>query len=113
LDGAYLDEQSFCDQYHIGRRTAQRWRVTGDGPPFVRVGPRRVIYRLSDCEAWAATRTHRHRAAELAKTAAAAPSKVAEVSVSARSRALRARVHRNQSTSPDSAELADGDEDAS
>jgi hypothetical protein len=109
LDGVYLDEQSFCDQYHIGRRTAQRWRVTGDGPPFVRVGPRRVIYRLSDCEAWAAARTHRHRAAELAKTITT----VAEEFISAGSPALRARVHRNASTSPDSSELADGGEGAS
>jgi hypothetical protein len=109
LDGVYLDEQSFCDQYHIGRRTAQRWRVTGDGPPFVRVGPRRVIYRLADCEAWAAARTHRHRAAELAKTITT----VAEAFVSAESRALRARVNRNASTSSVSSGFTDRDEGAS
>ena len=62
----YLDEAEFCARYNLGRRTAQRWRLTGDGPLFVRCGPRRIAYRLSDCEAWAAHRTFAHRAQELA-----------------------------------------------
>jgi predicted DNA-binding transcriptional regulator AlpA len=64
---AYLNEDQFCARYCVSSRSAQRWRITGDGPPFVRLGPRRIVYRLSDCEAWAAAQTHRHRAAELAK----------------------------------------------
>lgn len=32
-------------------KTLQKWRVTGDGPPFVRVG-RLVRYRQADVEAW-------------------------------------------------------------
>ena len=37
----YLSEIEFADRYLNGaRRTAQRWRVTGEGPPFVRFGPR-------------------------------------------------------------------------
>jgi hypothetical protein len=54
-------------RYHLGWRTVQRWRQTGDRPPWVRRGARRVLYRLSDCEAWAAARTYRHRADELAR----------------------------------------------
>ncbi|WP_174242082.1 hypothetical protein [Teichococcus oryzae] len=49
-------------------KSAARWRVTGEGPPFVRVGPRRIVYRLVDCEEWAATHTYSHRAAEAVKT---------------------------------------------
>lgn len=66
----YLDESSFCSLYGVRPRTAQRWRVTGDGPAFVRIGPRRIAYRLSDCEAWAARRTFAHRAEELAHSVA-------------------------------------------
>jgi hypothetical protein len=69
MENSYLDEQAFCHRYCVSRRTAQRWRITGDGPPFVRVGPRRVLYRLQDCESWTAAQTHRHRAAELASAA--------------------------------------------
>jgi predicted DNA-binding transcriptional regulator AlpA len=47
-------------------RTLERWRVTGDGPAFVRIGPRRVGYRLSDVRAWLDARAFPHRAAELA-----------------------------------------------
>lgn len=62
----YLTEDEFCRRYRIGARTAQRWRHTGDeGPPFVRLGLRRIGYRLSDCERWAGSRTFQHRAAEL------------------------------------------------
>lgn len=62
----YLSEQEFSQRYHVSPRTAQRWRTTGDGPKWVRIGLRKVAYRLSDCEAWAAARTYPHRAAELA-----------------------------------------------
>ena len=63
----FLTEAEFAARYLNGaRRTAQRWRTTGDGPPFVRLGPRRIAYRESDCQAWAAARTYRHRAAEMA-----------------------------------------------
>ena len=66
----YLDQRAVATRYHISGRTLERWRSTGDGPAFVRVGPRRVLYRLSDCEAWAAARTYPHRAAELAQRGA-------------------------------------------
>jgi predicted DNA-binding transcriptional regulator AlpA len=66
----YLTEAEFAGRYHLGRRTVQRWRQTGDGPAWVRLGARRVLYRLSDCEAWAAARTYRHRADELARPVA-------------------------------------------
>jgi predicted DNA-binding transcriptional regulator AlpA len=69
---AYLSEIEFAERYHVGRRTVQRWRRTGEGPAWCRLGPRRIVYRLSDAEAWAAARTYRHRADELARQVAAA-----------------------------------------
>jgi hypothetical protein len=65
----YLTEQEFSSRYHIAPRTLQRWRVTGDGPVFCRLGLRRVAYRLTDIENWAAARTFLHRADELAQHA--------------------------------------------
>ncbi|MGI4943471.1 MAG: helix-turn-helix transcriptional regulator [Janthinobacterium lividum] len=67
----YLTEKEFCARYHICARTAQTWRYSGEGgPKWCRLGARRVAYRLSDCEAWAAGRTYTSRAAELAQRAA-------------------------------------------
>jgi predicted DNA-binding transcriptional regulator AlpA len=65
----YLTEEEFAVRYRLGRRTVQRWRHSGEGPFWVRLGPRRVVYRLADCESWAASRTYAHRAAELARAA--------------------------------------------
>jgi hypothetical protein len=55
-------------RFWLEHQSAQRWRVTGDGPPFVRLGPHKIVYRLSDAETWAAGRTFAHRADELSRT---------------------------------------------
>jgi predicted DNA-binding transcriptional regulator AlpA len=57
----YLTEAEFAGRYHLGRRTVQRWRQSGQGPAWVRLGEQCIVYRLSDCEAWAAERTYRPR----------------------------------------------------
>ena len=61
-----MNEPATADYLDLSRRTLQRFRTTGDGPPFVRLGPRRIAYRVADVEAWAAARTFDHRAAEMA-----------------------------------------------
>jgi hypothetical protein len=63
----YLDEAALHDRYQIPPRTAQRWRVNGEGPPYVRVGARRIAYRVADVERWLAERTYAHRADELSR----------------------------------------------
>jgi predicted DNA-binding transcriptional regulator AlpA len=70
INDTYLTETEFAERYHLGRRTVQRWRQTGDGPPWCRLGRRRVLYRLTDVEAWAAVRTYAHRADELSRGSA-------------------------------------------
>ena len=62
-----LPEAELAKRLNICPRTAMRWRVTGEGPPFIRIGVRRVGYRLADVEAWEAARTFPHRAAEMAQ----------------------------------------------
>ncbi|MDO9501998.1 AlpA family transcriptional regulator [Falsiroseomonas sp.] len=66
MSDRYLTERDFSARYQISTRTLQRWRLTGDGAPYVRIGPRRIVYPLAAAEAWAAARTFPHRAAELA-----------------------------------------------
>ena len=64
MSDEYLTTSELCIDYLVAPRTAARWRTTGEGPPFVRIGPRKVIYRKADIEAWLAGRTYQHRAAE-------------------------------------------------
>ena len=39
----------------ISRRTLEKWAVTGDGPPFYKLGGR-VLYDQSDLEDWIASK---------------------------------------------------------
>jgi hypothetical protein len=54
-----------CARSPGSNRNSAGVRSTGDGPPFVRIGPRLIAYRLCDVETWLASRTFPHRAAEL------------------------------------------------
>ena len=42
----------------LSPRTLERYRVTGEGPPFIKLGGR-VFYRRSDLIAWCAARQRR------------------------------------------------------
>ena len=63
----YIDEAALRERYLISPRTAQRWRATGQGPAYVRLGRRRIAYRVADVERWLAERTYAHRADELSR----------------------------------------------
>lgn len=66
----FLGEDDVARRLGVSARTLARWRTTGDGPPFVRMGARRIGYRPADIEAWAAARTFGSQAAELARAGA-------------------------------------------
>jgi hypothetical protein len=70
-ENEYLDEESLYQRYLIPPRTAQRWRASGGGPAFIRLGKRRIVYRVTDVERWLAERTFSSRADELARVSAA------------------------------------------
>lgn len=53
----------------LSERTLERQAGDGTGIPYVRIGRRRVAYREADVQAWVASRTFRHRAAELSQAA--------------------------------------------
>jgi excisionase family DNA binding protein len=50
-----LTQQQAAEMLCLSERTLERWRVSGDGPAFVKLG-RRVAYRAEDLEAWVASR---------------------------------------------------------
>jgi hypothetical protein len=69
--GEYIDEDGLWERFLIPPRTAQRWRASGGGPAFVRLGRRRVVYRVADVERWLAERTYSSIADELARASSA------------------------------------------
>ena len=40
----------------ISKHTLNRWRVTGEGPPFIKYGPRLIRYLVTALDAWAQER---------------------------------------------------------
>lgn len=68
LSDRILTEKELCAYANIRPRSAQRWRVIGTGPRFIRIGVRRVGYRLRDVDSWLAERTFRSVADELARS---------------------------------------------
>lgn len=49
----HLNQIDLADRWNISHRTLERWRWTGEGPRFIKLGGR-VLYRLGDVEAFEA-----------------------------------------------------------
>jgi len=65
----HLLTRGVAERLGISTRTVERWRITGEGPKYIRAGARRVLYPLPEVERWEAARLHASRAAELAGAA--------------------------------------------
>ena len=50
-----LTQRQAAETLALSERTLERFRVTGAGPKFVRLG-KSIRYRLADLEAWIASR---------------------------------------------------------
>jgi predicted site-specific integrase-resolvase len=51
-----LTPEAVAVRLTVKAKTLERWRATGDGPPFVRVSRKVVRYRRQDLEAFIAER---------------------------------------------------------
>ena len=54
-----LDTRELAAGLHVSPRTVEDWRLTGDGPPFVRLSGRAVRYRPAAVRQWLAAREMR------------------------------------------------------
>jgi predicted site-specific integrase-resolvase len=50
---AHLNQVELSRRWSISPRTLERWRWTGQGPRFLKIGGR-VVYRVEDIEAYEA-----------------------------------------------------------
>jgi predicted DNA-binding transcriptional regulator AlpA len=65
-EGEFITDKELAAMLHVDPRTTLRWRNAGNGPPFIRAGAKRVLYRASDIELWLASRRFATRASESA-----------------------------------------------
>jgi predicted site-specific integrase-resolvase len=82
-----LTPEQVADLYGVSLETLRRWRRTGEGPAFVQLSARRVVYRPTDCEIWETARTFNNRAAAVAVV----PSVCSDLSVRAARRDAAAK----------------------
>jgi predicted site-specific integrase-resolvase len=61
----HLNQTELAARWNISHRTLERWRWTGEGPQYIKIGGR-VVYRQEDVEAFEAEQIRK-------STAAAAP----------------------------------------
>ncbi len=47
-----LTTEQAATKLGLSERTLEAWRFRGEGPPFLRVGPRRVAYSRNDLDSW-------------------------------------------------------------
>ena len=64
-----VNEDVAAKRLGVSSRTMQRMRQQGWGPAYIRVGLRRVSYSMRTLNTYAASRTHKSYAAELAQAA--------------------------------------------
>lgn len=62
----HLTPRQLAERLGVSERTIDRFRVNGDGPRFLRVGPRRIVYPLAEVLRWEAGRMASSRAEEMA-----------------------------------------------
>ena len=53
----HLDQKHLAERWLISPRTLEQWRWQGRGPRYLKIGGR-VVYRLSDIEAFESIRIH-------------------------------------------------------
>ena len=47
----HLTETALADRLAVSKRTLQKWRANGEGPPFMRLGGA-IRYNVEDVERW-------------------------------------------------------------
>ena len=57
-----MSQTELAARWNISHRMLERWRWTGEGPQFIKIGGR-VVYRQEDVEAFEAEQTRKSTAA--------------------------------------------------
>ena len=53
MPNPHLSQTDLANRWRLSPRTLERWRFTGEGPQFIKIGGR-VVYRLEDIETFEA-----------------------------------------------------------
>ncbi len=62
---ALLTTPMLADKLHMSPRTLEGWRVSGAGPPFLRIGPHKIVYRWRSILDWLNSQEYRSTSEEI------------------------------------------------
>lgn len=48
----YATPSELAEEIHVSEATLRQWRWQNQGPPYVKVGTKRVVYRRADVARW-------------------------------------------------------------
>jgi len=65
--GFVISERDAADYLNVSTRTLQRLRESGGGPVYIRIGERRIGYRMSDIDDWLESQCMTSRADEYSR----------------------------------------------
>ena len=68
-DDELLTDAELARHVKVNPRLPAHWRCQGTGPPYIRIGGRRVVYRWADVRAYLAAQTFTSTSQETAQTA--------------------------------------------
>lgn len=63
--------QALAAFLHLQPQTIRKWRMTGLGPRYIRLGPTlrgRVLYRAEEVSKWLQSKTFRHSSEEIVES---------------------------------------------
>ncbi|MEQ1945180.1 helix-turn-helix domain-containing protein [Mesorhizobium sp. VNQ89] len=58
MNSPYLIVEQAANYLRVSKNYLDKLRVSGTGPPFVRLGRRKVLYRKSDLDKWVEERIY-------------------------------------------------------
>jgi len=58
VNSTFLQTPAAAAYLGYSASTFEKMRVRGDGPPYLRLSPRRVIYAVDALDAWARSKMH-------------------------------------------------------
>lgn len=64
VDSDFLNEKEAAGYLKSSPRMLQRWRLTGEGPKYIRMGKRRVVYSKADLNGYLEAQRHTSTSAE-------------------------------------------------
>ena len=67
-DTKFMRTAQAAKRIGLAKNTLEKMRVSGEGPPFVRISPRRIVYEAAALDSWIKSRGEHRSTSEYLTT---------------------------------------------